>query len=507
VAEQPNTAPHRPSTRWRGQVGAEHAGSTLVQRSQTGTQPEERRFARPVRPLEQDHFARVHLEVGTGQCRKPTNQAHGLLEVDHGVGHSQPRYARAADETLAKRRVVPIIAEGDLPSQSIPMQKRTASIIGGLGRTLIGLGLIVIMFAVFQLYGTGILEAQAQEELDNEFDDRLAQLEEAGLVDTSAIADREDGETTPPPPTENDLINQAIAVAFAPELGDREGPEFTVTPLDPEALSDEEISLLTPRQGEVLGSIEIPDIRLTRNIVEGIRRDDLRQGPGHYPTSPLPGQPGNVAIAGHRSTYGEPFRDLHLLEPGDLIKVTTFQGDSYYQVMAQTNEDGEAVGHFIVNPSQTEVLDDFGDNRLTLTACHPYRSARQRIVVTAQLVSAPQEVIPKLTTERLAELAGEEVGGGTDDGAVDEEPVEEFAIEEDAAVGVEENALEESLGWNWEERTATILWGLAALAVVVAALFAARRWKKWLVYLGATPVFLFALFFCFIHLDRMLPAL
>ena len=384
------------------------------------------------------------------------------------------------------------------------MQKRTASIIGGIGRTLIGFGLIVIMFAVFQLYGTGILEAQAQEELDTEFDDRIAQLEEAGLVDTSDIAESEDIDVTPPPPTEDDLINDLIAAAFAPELGERAGPEFTVSPIDPEALSEDEIALLTPRQGEVLGSIEIPDIGLTRNIVEGIRRDDLRQGPGHYPSSPLPGQPGNVAIAGHRSTYGEPFRDLDLLQPGDLIKVTTFQGDSYYQVMSHTNEAGEEVGHFIVNPSQTEVLDDFGDNRLTLTACHPYRSARQRIIVTAQLVSAPQEVLPTLTEERLAELAGEEV----DDTPFEEvDEVEEFAIEEDAAVGIEESALEESLGWNWEERTATIAWGLASLAVVIAALIAARRWTKWLVYLGATPVFAFALFFCFVHLDRMLPAL
>ncbi len=378
------------------------------------------------------------------------------------------------------------------------MQKRTASIIGGLGRTLIGLGLIVIMFAVFQLYGTGILEAQAQGELDTEFDDRLAQLEEAGLVDTSDVADRDETDAAPAPPTDSDVINNAIAVAFAPELGERAGPDFTVAPLDPEALSDEEISLLTPRQGESLGSIEIPDIGLTRNIVEGIRRDDLRQGPGHYPSSPLPGQPGNVAIAGHRSTYGEPFRDLHLLEPGDLIKVTTFQGDSYYQVMSQTNADGEEVGHFIVDPSQTEVLDDFGDNRLTLTACHPYRSARQRIIVTAQLVSAPQQVLPTLSSDRLAELAGE---------SVEDAPIEEFAIEEDAAVGIEENALEESLGWNWEERTPTIVWGLVSLAVVIVALVGARRWKKWLVYLGATPVFAVALFFCFIHLDRMLPAL
>lgn len=393
------------------------------------------------------------------------------------------------------------------------MQKRTASIIGGIGRTLIGLGLIVIMFAVFQLYGTGILEAQAQAELTTEFDDRVSRLEAAGLLDTApadaARAEPVDDNGSPETPaqlSERAQIEAAIAAAFPPELGERDGPDFTVSVLDPEELSDDELALLTPRPGEALGTIEIPDIGLERNIVEGIRRDDLRQGPGHYPGSPLPGQPGNVAIAGHRSTYGEPFRDLHLLQPGDLIKVTTFLGESFYQVMPHTNEDGQDVGHFIVDPSQTEVLDDYGDNRLTLTACHPYRSARQRIIVTAQLVSAPQEVLPTLSPERLAELnddsqtpelAGEDPDSEDTDAASDE----------DAIVGVEENALEESLGWNWEERTPTLLWAAATLAVVIAALLAARRWRRWVVYAGATPVFAFTLFFCFVHLDRMLPAL
>lgn len=379
------------------------------------------------------------------------------------------------------------------------MNQRTATIIGGTGRFLIGLGLVVIMFAVFQLYGTGLLEAQAQEELTTEFDDRLSALEEAGLV---VAAEETSAEATPPPePTGVDIINEAIAEAFAPELGERDGPEFTVAPIDPDELTDEEIALLTPRPGDVLGSIEIPDIGLERNIVEGIRRSDLRKGPGHYPDSPLPGQPGNAAIAGHRTTYGEPFHDLHLLLPGDLIKVTTFQGEHYYQVMPQIDEDGEETGHFIVNPSQTEVLDDFGDNRLTLTACHPIRSSRQRIIVTAQLVSAPSEVLPVLADERLAELAGEDI----EEVSAEDSTIEDSAIDE--AVGVEANALEESLGWNWEERTSTIIWGIGALAVVVAALAATRRWNKWFVYLGAAPVFFFMLFFCFVHLDRMLPAL
>jgi len=378
------------------------------------------------------------------------------------------------------------------------MNARTASIIGGTGRFLIGLGLVVILFAGFQLYGTGILEAQAQGELDTEFDDRLTALEEAGLLVTEEPSDDGATPTPPAPPTDSAAINAAIEANFAPEFGDRDGPAFVVAPIEPDELTDEEIGLLTPQQGEVLGSIEIPDINLERKIVEGTRRNDLRQGPGHYPGTPLPGQPGNAAIAGHRTTYGQPFHDLHLLQPGDLIKVTTFQGEHYYQVTGHTNDDGEEVGHFIVEARQTEVIEDFGDNRLTLTACHPIASSRQRIIVTAVLVSAPTEILPTLSDEQLAELAGEEV---------DEPASDELAIDEESSFAVEENALEESLGWNWEERTSTLVWGAAALAVVIAALVAARRWRRWVVYLGAAPVFLLALFFCFVHLDRMLPAL
>ena len=377
------------------------------------------------------------------------------------------------------------------------MSPRTASIIGGLGRFLIGLGVVVILFAGFQLYGTGLLEAQAQNALDDEFDLRLQELEAAGLVVTE---DPDEPAPTPPPPTDSDIINAAIAEAFAPELGERDGPEFVVTPIEPDTLSDEEIALLTPDPGEVLGTIEIPDIGLTRNIVAGTRRDDLRKGPGHYSGTPLPGQAGNAAIAGHRTTYGEPFRNLHQLREGDLIKVTTFQGEHYYQVMGHENDEGETVGHFIVNPSQTEVIEDFGDNRLTLTACHPIASSRQRIIVTAQLVSAPQAVLPTVT-----EPVDPEAGGDAD--PADADPAGVTETEANAAVGVEEDALEESLGWNWEERPPTLLWGSGALAVVVAAMIAARRWNRWLVYAGATPVFLVALFFCFVHLDRMLPAL
>ena len=122
-----------------------------------------------------------------------------------------------------------------------------------------------------------------------------------------------------------------------------------------------------------MARIRIPDIGVDKIVVEGVQVSDLKRGPGHYPDTPLPGQPGNAAIAGHRTTYGAPFNRLDELEPGDEILVTTAQGAFRYEVQRQ----------LIVSPDQVEVLDDFGDDRLTLTACHPKYSARQRIVVVA----------------------------------------------------------------------------------------------------------------------------
>ena len=117
----------------------------------------------------------------------------------------------------------------------------------------------------------------------------------------------------------------------------------------------------------------------TRSSSRASSLPDLKKGPGHYPESPLPGQEGNAAIAGHRTTYGAPFNRIDELEPGDEITVQTVQGEFTYVVKEQQ----------IVSPDQVEVLEDKGDNRLTLTACHPKYSARQRIVVVAEL--APDE--------------------------------------------------------------------------------------------------------------------
>ncbi len=361
------------------------------------------------------------------------------------------------------------------------MTHRTASIIGGIGRTLIALGLITLSFSAFQLWGTGLQESRAQDSLESDFEQRLADVREAA-------SELEIPVTTSPP------AQETISETEDPAPGGNDNPVITA-PSDPAPVIDPElVSLLQVDQGSVLGNIKIPAIDMTRHIVEGVSRGNLREGPGHYPTSPLPGQPGNAAIAGHRTTYGEPFGNLDLLKPDDEIIVTTLQGEFRYRVMPQTNTEGEEVGHFIVSPSQVEILQDYGDNRLTLTACHPKYSARQRIVVTALLVEAPAPVIPTTAPQ----IANDSELANTGD---------ELALDEGNVIGLEENALDEALGWNTEERMPTIIWALATALIAVLAAIAAKLWKRWPSYLLATPAFLLTLFVCFSHLDRFLPAL
>ncbi len=133
-------------------------------------------------------------------------------------------------------------------------------------------------------------------------------------------------------------------------------------------------------EGDSLTRIRIPRLGVDVVVVEGTTAGALRAGAGHYPTSPLPCEVGNVAIAGHRTTYGRPFHDLDQLRPGDRVSLETPIGECTYEV---------ATDPFIVSPSQTEVIDNTPDAaELTLTTCHPKGSARQRLILKATMVSA-----------------------------------------------------------------------------------------------------------------------
>jgi len=131
-----------------------------------------------------------------------------------------------------------------------------------------------------------------------------------------------------------------------------------------------------PLEGDAIGKLTIKAIGVSEFVVEGTDTVTLRKGPGHYPSTPLPGERGTAAIAGHRTTYGAPFRHLDDLRRGQRVTVDMPYGRFVYRV-----EDTR-----IVDDQDLSVLRRVRRDRLVLTACHPLYSAAQRIVAFASLV-------------------------------------------------------------------------------------------------------------------------
>jgi sortase A len=132
--------------------------------------------------------------------------------------------------------------------------------------------------------------------------------------------------------------------------------------------------------GQAIAELLIPRIDLRTVVVRGTAPDDLREGPGLLDGTPLPGQGGTTAVAGHRTTYGAPFRRLDALRRGDAMTMRLPYGTFHYAVE----------GRRIVAPSDLSVLRRVGHDRLVLSACHPLFSAARRIVVVARLVRVGQ---------------------------------------------------------------------------------------------------------------------
>ena len=198
----------------------------------------------------------------------------------------------------------------------------------GTGWTFIGMGSFVLYFLVYQLVGTNAVTSRGQTDLRNE------------------------------------LQREWTASAPAPKKDPRKAVPKRVAP------------------GKALAVMDIPRIELDNKvIVEGVSRDDLRKGPGHVPSTVLPGQPGTFGVSGHRTTYGAPFYRLNELGKGDTITVVTREAIYTYTITRTA----------IVRPTDTQVLDDVigPDNKpkatITLTTCHPRYSARQRLIVFGNL--------------------------------------------------------------------------------------------------------------------------
>ena len=136
---------------------------------------------------------------------------------------------------------------------------------------------------------------------------------------------------------------------------------------------------VTPRSGESLGVLVIPHLRLRLPLREGVSRRDLKLGPGRYPWTWLPGEGATVAIAGHRTTNGGPFRNVPQLKPGDAIYIvmrSRFGGGQFrYRV----------TGAAVVAPNEgIRLVRDKGYERLVLTTCYPLGSSAKRYAVFAR---------------------------------------------------------------------------------------------------------------------------
>ena len=221
-----------------------------------------------------------------------------------------------------------------------------------------------------------------------------------------------------------------------------------------------------------MGLLSIPRIGLLDAIVEGVGDAQLEQGPGHYPGSALPGEPGNVAIAGHRTTYAHPFYNLDALVPGDPIYILTSQGLFHYTVTRTQ----------VVSPSDVAVLQTIpGQNTLTLTTCTPRYSAAQRLIVTAAFDGHTAQSATNTTTTttrpKITSIAGEP-------------------------------ATSSSLGGGSASWVPAVLWGLLAVALGVLAVFVwrwvGRRWRS-VVVLVAIAVVGLVLLVCFEHVSLALP--
>ncbi|MGC1512466.1 MAG: class E sortase [Acidimicrobiales bacterium] len=133
------------------------------------------------------------------------------------------------------------------------------------------------------------------------------------------------------------------------------------------------------KTGDSLTRIKIPAIDVDVVVVEGTTASALKAGAGHYPSTPLPCETGNVSIAGHRTTYGRPFHNLDRLKPGDEIVLETPLGRCSYKIDRDP---------FVVAPTDLSVVDPTDTATLTLTTCEPKGSAARRLVVKAAFQGA-----------------------------------------------------------------------------------------------------------------------
>jgi sortase A len=301
-------------------------------------------------------------------------------------------------------------------------------VLGVIGKVLIGAGVVILLFAAYQVWGTSLQESHTQNTLRNtlEHEAKGNPLEEV-LKNANAL----DRLPTGPP-----VVGRTTAA---------------------------------PSEGQPVGEIRIPKICINQIVVEGTNTQDLRKGPGHYTGTPLPGQAGNAAIAGHRTTYGHPFYNLNEVDSGDPIVLTTVQGIFVY----------DAVSQQVVSPDDNAVLTDTSGAMLTLTTCNPRVSASSRLVVVAKL--AHSELFAGVTKEKPPHTKPAKTG----------EP------SSGALAGTSNGQIATVVLWG------VIVVGVGTLVLLLAHWYRRRRWIIWIV---GVLVLLVLLYYFFAAITPLLPA-
>ncbi len=389
--------------------------------------------------------------------------------------------------------------------------------VGNVGKVLVAIGILMFGFVAYQLWGTGIETARAQRSLASDFEESLAS---APAIDPD-LAVTLDDTTTDGAAADGATPDDPGAATSDPPAGD--------PPLD-EPLA-EDIPLVLPveaqnipevENGDALARIEIPAIGVDDIVVAGVNVGDLKKGPGHFPDTPLPGQLGNAAIAGHRTTYGQPFFDVDRLVVGDEIRVTTLTGTYVYRVTGQQ----------IVPPSAGEVVATTDPTRamLTLTSCHPKWTARERIVISSELDTAASSIVgepvinygrPHDAIETPAVAAGDAtVVEGTaplTTTAGDDARTVSGSPDRPSTVGIEalgsaaaSDGVSDAFAEGWFSdpgaNPQVLFWGLLLALIGIAAYLLSRRFRRdWLGAIAGIVPFVVVLYFFFQNVNRLLP--
>ena len=376
--------------------------------------------------------------------------------------------------------------------------KKLENVFRRTGFVLISSGALLFLFAIYQLFGTALITAQAQSSLENDLNTVTEELASDEFIQNTFMK------------------LETITISEDVERTETVETEVSSSPFDD--LTAEEISALVnivyKPQGEAIAQIVAPVMGLDSIVVSGTAVSDLRKGPGHYTDSAPLCSTGNAAIAGHRTTYGSPFGDIANLKFGDEIRVNTPYGNCIYTVTER----------FIVEPSDTWVVKDQGDNRLTLTSCHPKYSAAQRYIVVAELTQTDVPYLP--SQEEISAL----ISSTTQTSVVSEEVTTTETVEREVEVAREvtetirdeantviektttvTEGFGEGLDGDDDQLLAVILYGLVFFAVWyriyrIANSENKERKFKYITYgVGVFPLFV-AMGLWFYRVDLLLPS-